>query len=292
MGTLLDLTIYPPSLASGQEIVDEVCAVAQRLDSTLSNYKIDSDVSRFNADRSGHLRVVAPDLYRVVELSQELATQTEGAFDITVRPLVEMWQQAAQRAELPTERQLTKVRQLVGYKKLLVGSPYRIGKSVSAVEIETGGIGKGLAVDEMTSVLRRRGVTSAFINFGRSSMAAIGHRPDGSGWPVVIELEEGQESGTIWLRDEALSVSRARGSAFVVAGVPYAHIFDPRTLMPAEIIRGAAVRSLSATEGEAYVKYLVLRGKPTKLRTSSWHETEWIVKARAEPAEHSSAFWK
>jgi thiamine biosynthesis lipoprotein len=288
MGTLLDVTLSPPTPGSGRELLAEVCAVAERLDGSLSNYKLDSDTSRFNADRSGAMRVVTPDLYRVIERSQELSEDTEGAFDITVRPLVEMWQRAARDGQLPVERQRREVRKQVGYKKLRRGVSHQVGKSVAGVEIETGGIAKGLAVDEMVSLLKRRGVTNTFINFGRSSMAAIGSRPDGRGWPVVIELEEGDETGTVWLRDETLTVSRDRGAQFVVAGVSYPHIFDPRTLMPAKTSRGVAVRSASAADGEAYTKYLVLRGAPSRLLTDRWQRAEWVVKDRAQPAQHSS----
>ena len=94
---------------------------------------------------------------------------------------------------------------------------------------------------------------------------------------MELALTESSSEGTIELRDETLSVSRAKGTPFVINGVEYAHIFDPRTGTPVKTARGAAVRGPSATDGEAFVKYLVIQGAPSTSVAVRWGDVEWIV---------------
>jgi FAD:protein FMN transferase len=282
MGTLLDITLFAPSQKKGRELLNDTFQIAEHLDSVLSTWKPESPVSVFNRDPSPHLRPVDPDLYALVTRSQELSERTDGAFTVGVRPLVEMWEHAAKAGAPPSARAIADVRRLVMPANLLTSPPSNLGKRFPEVRIETGGIGKGYAVDKMASFLRSRGVRQAFINFGRSSIAAIGTPPGASGWRMELALSDTASEGTIELRDETLSVSRARGTPFVINGVAYAHIFDPRTGMPVKTSRGAAVRGPSATDGEAFVKYLIVRGAPPARVAASWGEVEWIERSGDE----------
>jgi thiamine biosynthesis lipoprotein len=189
-----------------------------------------------------------------------------------------MWEVAARRGSPPTKRDIASVKELVSPSALEVVSPRSLRKRFPGVMIETGGIGKGYAVDAMLEFLRSRGVSSAFINFGRSSLGVIGAPPGEDGWIVDVALVEGSSDARLSLRDETLSVSRARGNPFVVNGRSYAHIFDPMTASPVSISRGAAIRGNSATKGEAYVKYLVIRGAPSLKVTNRWDGARWIVR--------------
>jgi len=279
MGTLLDITLYAPSEAQGRAILNDTFQVAEHLDSVLSTWKPESPVSVFNRETTTALQPVAPQLYRVVELSQSLPHKTDGAFNIGVRPLVELWEDAVRSGSAPTSREISNARRSIARGALRLSPPSSIGKKIPGVMIETGGIGKGYAVDEMIKLLRSRGISQAFINFGRSSMAAIGTPPGASGWKIELSLSEGSSDGMLELRDETLSVSRARGTPFVVNGIAYAHIFDPRTGMPVRASRGAAIRGPSATDGEAFVKYLVIRGAPSPHITRTWGDVLWVVRS-------------
>lgn len=289
MGTLLDITIFAPSHHEGRVLLNDTFQIAEHLDSVLSTWKPESPVSVFNRDPSPHLRQVDPDLYAIVTRSQHLSERTDGAFSIGVRPLVEMWEHAAKAGAPPSARAIADVRRLIMPANLLTSPPSNLGKRFPEVRIETGGIGKGYAVDTMVSFLRSRGVRQAFINFGRSSIAAIGTPPGASGWRMELALSDTSSEGTIELRDETLSVSRARGTPFVINGVAYAHIFDPRTGMPVKASRGAAVRGPSATDGEAFVKYLIVRGAPSAPVADGWGGIEWIVRSE-DAVELSNGF--
>lgn len=278
MGTLLDITLFAPSQREGRDILNKTFEIAERLDSVLSTWKPESPVSVFNRDTSLEPRSVDTDLYAVVEHSKELSRKTDSAFTIGVRPLVTMWEAAAKSGVAPSPSDITRVKSLIMPSNILTSPPSNLTKSAPAVGIETGGLGKGYAVDKMTSFLRDQGVRHALINFGRSSIAAVGTPPGAPGWRMELALAEGSLEGSMELQDETLSVSRARGRPFVINGVAYAHIFDPRTGMPVTAVRGAAVRGPSATDGEAFVKYLIIRGAPSDRIASAWGDVDWIVK--------------
>jgi thiamine biosynthesis lipoprotein len=277
MGTLLDITLFAPSQSEGREILNDTFSIAERLDSALSAWKPESPVSVFNRDTSTALRPVDPDLYAVVVRSQELSRATDQAFTIGVRPLVEMWKAAAKSGVAPSPSAVAHVKALTSPSNIISSPPSNLGKRYPTVRIETGGIGKGYAVDAMRNYLKAHGVQHAFINFGRSSIAALGAPPGASGWKMELALTESSSEGTIELRDQTLSVSRAKGTPFVMNGVEYAHIFDPRTGTPVKTARGAAVRGPSATDGEAFVKYLVIRGAPSASLALKWGDVDWIV---------------
>jgi thiamine biosynthesis lipoprotein len=278
MGTLLDITLFAPTQHEGREILDGTFEIAEHLDEILSTWKPESPVSVFNRDTSTGLRPVDPHLYTLAVRSKELSEKTDNAFTIGVRPLVEMWETAAKSGVAPSPSAIAHVKALISPSNILTSTPSNLGKSYPGVSIETGGIGKGYAVDAMRDYLKSQGVRHAFINFGRSSIAAIGTPPEASGWPVELALTESSSEGSLVLRDETLSVSRARGTPFVVNGVAYAHIFDPRSGMPVKASRGAAIRGPSATDGEAFVKYLVIRGAPSTSIASAWGDVDWIVR--------------
>ena len=277
MGTLLDITIFAPSQREGREFLNDTFAIAEHLDSVLSTWKSESPVSVFNRDTSTGLRPVDPDLYAIVARSQELSEKTDNTFTIGVRPLVEMWEGAAKTGVPPSPSAIARVKTLTSPSNFITSSPSNLGKRYPAVMIETGGIGKGYAVDAMRDYLTSRAVRHGFINFGRSSIAAIGAPPGAQGWKMELALTESSSEGTIELHDETLSVSRAKGTPFVINGVEYAHIFDPRTGTPVKTARGAAVRGPSATDGEAFVKYLVIGGAPPASVAVTWGDVNWIV---------------
>jgi thiamine biosynthesis lipoprotein len=278
MGTLLDLTVYAPSEEQGRELLDGAFGIAEGLNQELSTWIEQSPVSVLNRTRVTTPLPVGEQLYNLTSTSQRLSRDTDGAFSIVVRPLVDMWEAAARANTLPTPKDIANVKQLVSPTALEVITPRSLRKRYPGVKIETGGIGKGYAVDSMLDFLRSRGVAAAFINFGRSSLGAIGAPPGEDGWIVDVALVEGSSDARISLRDETLSVSRARGNPFVVKGRSYAHIFDPVTANPVTISRGAAIRGRSATEGEAYVKYLIIRGTPPLNISKQWSGARWMVR--------------
>lgn len=285
MGTFLDIAVRPAgALHESSEIrkvIDEAFSIAQGLDQQLSTWNSDSEVSRINAAAGTAQIPVSPELCALVARSQELSQATQGAFDITIRPLVELWSAAAARGRAPSPAEQARARALVGADGIECQDGVLI-KRRAGVQIESGGIGKGIAVDRIVEHLRNRGVQHAFINFGRSTIAALGSDGDPAGlpgWTVAFDLEgRGTVSEPpVRISNETMTVSRARGTPFVIAGRSYPHLFDPALGAPARTERGAAVIAPTATEGEAYAKYLAVRGDGDHTLIRRWGVRWWRV---------------
>lgn len=290
MGTLLDITIYAPSPQEGRVVLDRAFGIAEHLDSVLSTWNPASAVSVFNNSNSIQPQHVAPELYDVVTTAHTLSVLTDNAFSVTIRPLVTLWEYAKARNQLPQKVELDRIQKLITPENIRIEADGRLTKTDSNAAIETGGIGKGYAVDKIVAYLKEQNIHAGFINFGRSSIAAIGTPPGQSGWPVSLELEEGMSDGNLLLRDETLTVSRVHGNPIIIDNIAYGHIFDPLTAQPVPSRRGAAIRSASATEGEALVKYLIVRGLPPITRVQKWPKVSWALRER-QTLTHSDSFF-
>ena len=290
MGTLLEMTIYAPSKSEGRTVLDRAFTIAEHLNTVLSTWNPTSSVSVFNSSESIQPQHVAPELYDLVTTSHRLSDLTDNTFLATIRPLVILWEHAKARNQLPQMAELNRVRKLIMPETVRIESGGRLTKANGKAAIETGGIGKGYAVDEIVACLKKHNITAGFINFGRSSIAAIGIPPGQSGWSVSLELEEGVSEGNLLLRDETLTVSRVHGNPIIINNVEFGHIFDPLTAQPVPSRRGAAIRSASATEGEALVKYLVVRGPPSPTLVQRWPKVSWALRAN-NTLTHSNSFF-
>jgi thiamine biosynthesis lipoprotein len=121
------------------------------------------------------------------------------------------------------------------------------------MELDPGSIGKGFAVDSLVKLLRKQGVTSAFISAGGSTLYAIGAIPGTAGWPVDVPdpRHPGKSAVTIQLKDTSLSTGACTQKFFIKNGHRYCHIFDPRTMRPVEGMLQTTVIDPSATDSDA-----------------------------------------
>ncbi len=139
------------------------------------------------------------------------------------------------------------------------------------VELDLGGIGKGYAVDRVVDLLRRRGVASALVNLGGSSVYGLGAPPGKDAWEIGIQdpTDPAKIALTVRLRDRALSVSGGYERFFEKDGVTYSHIMDPRTGRPVQGVLSVAVLSDRATDGDALDDVLFVQGVERACPSSS-----------------------
>jgi thiamine biosynthesis lipoprotein len=260
MGTMLEIQM--PSIDSNGRLFAALFDIARHHDEVFSTFKPDSPVSHFN--RSGRVGTPFPAPAEVIELaslSQRFAGRTKGAFDVTVGPLVRLWREAAIRKQWPRVDEIRAARGRVGAPLLAIDSKAQTITALSdGVELDFNGIAKGYCVDKMAEALRGEGVTQAFINFGESSIYAMGNDPDGRPWGVAIRDPRRPARAPLMLRlsDMAISSSGSYEHSIRVAGRAVNHIIDPRTGMPARIARAVTVLAPNATVAEALSKPLTI----------------------------------
>jgi thiamine biosynthesis lipoprotein len=260
MGTVLEITLEARSEALARQALEELFALAQRLDALLSRHDPASELSRLNAAAGGAALPVDPELARILEASLAYSRLTQGAFDVTVGPLVALWTRAAEHGRLPSADELARAREQVGAQGVRVagGAVELAGPGVS---IDLGGIAKGWALDRMLPRLRARGIGSALLSFGQSSVWALGAPAGAPGWRLLARGPDGGALGVLSLADRALSVSGSLGQFVEIEGRRYGHVLDPRSGLPLQRRRQALVVAPDATLAEALSKGLLILGE-------------------------------
>ena len=154
----------------------------------LSNYKPDSEWSEVNRDAAERPVKVSPELFELLSACLEYSRQSEGAFDITVGPLMKVWGFYKGTGHLPHRAEVAAALAKVGYRHILLDAATRTVRfDRPGVEIDPGGIGKGYAVDRMVDVLRQNGIQIALVAGSGSSIYGMGAPPDEPrGWQVKI----------------------------------------------------------------------------------------------------------
>ncbi len=232
MGTWCDLLIFDPPSDDGA--AEAAFRQIGRVESVLSGFDSESEVSRLNAASGRGPRLVSAELATVAGEAKELCSATGGAFDPSIAPLLAAWSFDTETPREPSPERLREAASRVGCDLFdLRTEPPSIALAKGAA-LDFGGMGKGYAVDRALEVLRSRGVTRAKLDFGSSSLGFIG-RVDG-GWPVVIADPRNREEPLLSFRvmEGAVSSSGQRERSFFEGGRRYGHIFDPRSGVPAE----------------------------------------------------------
>jgi len=276
--------------AAGEEALDEI----QRLDRQLSSYNPASDISRLNQQAAtGPVRVEAR-LFRLLQRAQGLYQDTDGAFDITVGPLMRCWGFVNNTGHLPTAKALADARAVTGMPLVTLDEDrYSVSFKRPGVLLDLGGIGKGYAIDEAVTLLKEAGVAHAFVHGGTSTIHAFGVDENDEPWKVALpypdappgEPDPADLLGVVPLRDTALSVSAVWGKSFEADGKVFGHVLDPRLGRPVDGAVLTAVTHPSATDADALSTALLVLGQESRilLPTSST-----LVQALAlfSPDEH------
>jgi thiamine biosynthesis lipoprotein len=290
MGTFLELTLWHSDTEAAKRLIRDAVQEVHRLEQILSNFDPDSSVSRFNRQAGKGKMSVPADLYELLKIAQRFSANTAGYFDVTVGPLVELWRDNLSLGLLPGRNALARALSQVGYEKLKLYDGGEAELLYPGMKIDLGGIGKGYAVDRVADRLEAAGVISALINFGGSSIYAIGTPPRERGWEIGIQGTDGQLRGVIHLRDLALSTSGSMGRLWTIGGKKYGHLIDPKSGMSVSESRMATVVTATATAAEALTKPLALLGKNALWTIGRLHETEAVVSSEKGPLFFSKGF--
>ncbi len=188
----------------------------------------------------------------------EYFRRTNGAFDVTIGPLVELWMQAAERGSVPTGAEIEAAQERVGSEKIQFSADGKAGLAELGMSIDLGGIAKGYALDRMLPLLRAREVESALLSFGQSSTWALGAPPGSPGWRLLVRGTTGDFVGLVTLRDQALSISESLGQWVEIDGKRFGHIVDPRTGQSLIRERQALVVAPTAALAEALSKVMLV----------------------------------
>ena len=228
MDTYMTLTAYGEN---AQEAVEAGIAEIQRLDDLLSTGKDTSEVAQINANGGG---VLSEDTDYLVKRALDIYQSTNGAFDISIYPVMQRWGFTTGNFAVPSESDLAAKLALVDAGKIIL-SEENGQTSISlpeGMEIDLGGIAKGYTSGRVMDVMKSYGIKSAVINLGGNAHV-LGNKTDGSQWKVGIQDPEDENGylGGVSVTDKAIITSGGYERYFVDkdTGVKYHHIIDPKT---------------------------------------------------------------
>ena len=185
MGTVLEITLVASGETAGRAALSELFALAERLDRAFTVFDTESPVSQLNRAAGRGPQTVDAELGALLARVRAHAELTRGAFDATVGPLVALWTEAAARDVPPTKAEIAARLARVGWEKVRVGGDGRVALDGAGVSVDLGGVAKGWALDGMLAVLERRDIDRALLNFGQSSVWALGSPVDASAWRLL-----------------------------------------------------------------------------------------------------------
>ncbi|MDQ2947594.1 MAG: FAD:protein FMN transferase [Acidobacteriota bacterium] len=264
MGSTYSVVIYGTDRDKLQSNVAQALEEARRLDQLLSNYQPGSEWSQVNRLAADQPVVVSRELFQLLADCVEYSRESEGAFDITVGPLMKVWGFYKGTGHLPHRAEIRGALAKVGYRNILLDAQHlSVRFAQRGVEIDPGGIGKGYAVDRMAAILKSNGVQSALISAAGSSIYALGTPPGEPGWQLQIKDPKNPSKSvvTVALKDASMSTSGNYEKFFYAEGKLYSHIMDPRTGYPSQGMLQASVISPNTIDSEAWTKPYYIMGR-------------------------------
>jgi FAD:protein FMN transferase len=247
MGTTYTVKVASPpasvDAARVRAVIDDVLA---QIDRSLSGYRADSEVARFNASTSTEWYEVSGDLAAVVQAALDISDASGGAFDITVAPLVAAWGfgPAGQPKVLPTDQEIASRRATAGFRMLQVRSdPPALRKDVAQLSIDLNGIAPGYAVDRLAERLLTLRIDDFMIDIG-GEIRALGRNARGEPWHIAIEHPVDTQRtpyASVRLDGAAISTSGEYRDYYERDGKRYSHTIDPRTARPVDREPGSVV---------------------------------------------------
>jgi FAD:protein FMN transferase len=243
--------------------VDAAFDEVDRIDRLMSHYKPESPLSRLNRDAGQQPVSVDPELFAFIKQSLRYSDESDGAFDITVGPLMKAWGFFRGEGHLPSSSELSTAHQRVGARHVTLNeNDHTIRFDADGVELDLGGIAKGYAVDRAVGILRARHVDAALVSAGGSTIYGLGAPPGRHGWSVDIQdpTDARMVARAVMLRNRSLSVAGSSEKSFEADGIRYSHIMDPRTGRPVQGVLSVAVLTDTGTRGDALDDALFVLG--------------------------------
>lgn len=272
MGTEFTLKTYAP--AGDKDAVSvafkKAFARVEQLNQIASDYLPESEILQFAKTPIGEGFAMSADLFTIFTTAESIATETDGAFDVTAGPFVRLWRLSRKNRKLPGKEQISRARSRIGFHLLDMNPTDRtVVKLSEGMLFDLGGIAKGYAADEALKILKDSGFPSSLV--AASGDIVVGDSPPGNeGWTIKLEAygdnSEGGLEILVRLSNAAVSTSGDASQYIEIDGKRYSHIVSTRTGLGLSESIAASVIAPNATLSDAYATTVVLLGKKEGLQ--------------------------
>ena len=239
MGTDYHITVVADSDTGISALKAQIGVRLNEINHVFSTYQKDSEISRFNAlKQAGEKFQVSDDFIQVMKVGRKIHQLSEGAWDGTVNPLVDLWGFGPTQREtkIPAENAIAALLKNIGFDRIQIVEPNYILKNSSGVSLDLNSIAKGFAVDQVSRLIAAGGFENHLVEIGGEVYAA-GLRNDGKKWRVGINRPQKDASAkevykVVSLSNRGFATSGDYRNFFEINGVRYSHVIDPRTGHP------------------------------------------------------------
>lgn len=253
MGTIYKIEVYDNDISKAEKAISQAFKEIRDCDKILSDYRKDSELTKVLEEASSHPVKVSDYFFEITERSIYFSKITNGLFDITVQPLVDLWGFKNKEFKKPTDLQIKKVKEFVGYKNIILDSQNKtIFIKDPRVKMDFGAIGKGFAVDKALKILKKNNIKSAFID-SVSNQYYLGTPPNNKYWKVGIKDARNNQKiiKYLYLKDKTVSTSGDYEQFFIENGQRFTHIINPITGYPIKEAIASTIISDNATDADA-----------------------------------------
>ncbi len=263
LGTIvqIDICTTKKQVTIARKALNQTWQRIEEIDSRMSVFNEQSDVSKINRSYPSVIQI-HKDTYNLLKDAEKYSRLTDGAFDITVWPLVSLWRESGEKRLIPSKEEIDRVKKSVGLKNFKLLSSYRVQMVHPQTKIDLSAIAKGYAVDEAVRILRDNGLHNFLVNAG-GDLFVSGKNCQKKLWSIGIQDPKKHQKiiETLQITDYAVTTSGDYEQYYEIDGEQYSHIINPKTGYPAQKVSSATVVARSAQEADALSTALCVLGK-------------------------------
>ena len=274
MGTIARVVAVAADSTTAKKAIESALRQLYSIEDLCSTYKPDSEISRINRNAAKEPVRVSKPTFEVLQKAIEFSKLTEGAFDITVGALTELWHLADEANSVPGDNELAEARRKVGYEKLILDvNNMTVRFTVDGMKLDAGGIAKGYAIDKAVEAMQTAGAVGGMVDVG-GDIRAFGAPPQGKNeW--LIGLQDPAETETVLNTDRYLLVLNLTDSAVATSGdyrrfvligdKKYSHIIDTKTGYGSDKLASVTVIAPNAADADALATAVSVLGQQKAL---------------------------
>ncbi len=251
----------------------------REIEAKMSNWIDMSEISRFNRGESIQL---SHDTLTILQTAFDSYQQTNGAFDITCRPLIELWTQHSETGEMPTDDEIQEARRESHWNQF-EWRDSNIIRTEKAARVDLGGIAKGYAIDKAIAVQQEHGITSGMVDIGGD----LRYFDSTGNKPLTVDIKHPFQEGTIAqieIMNAAVCTSGNYARFIEINGKRYSHIIDPRTGIPSDIVPSVTILAENALQGDIWATAISVLGEDGLTLLPEGVEAFLILGSREESA--------
>jgi thiamine biosynthesis lipoprotein len=268
MGTLANVTVVAEDEDTAQKSIAEAFETFEEVERLMSYHNPDSQINIINRDAHNSPVKADESIFLVLQNAVEFSRLTGGAFDITVAPLIDLWNAAADANELPAKEEIEAARAKVGSDKLILDTDQKtVQFAVEGMKIDLGGIAKGYAIDQAIEAIRKSGALGGMVDIG-GDIRVFGKPPRNRKlWSIGLqdprdksEIIPGSFRSIIQVEDAAVTTSGDYRRYVSIQGQKFSHIINSATGQSAQDLSSVTIISASALKADALATAVTVLG--------------------------------